>query len=308
MNTLTPTAAPFPSTLISEFETLLASLYTRPKKIQDAVESIDASAFERKHYTSPALFLDQRLFRLFQPRTTADSSRLRGAAIAALCLRLPQRIEALRLPDCILSLYPRTLNMIFRHLALELEHAYPTPTCDFFLKDARIVTALSVPCGAQYVDLKGAVRLRSLLKHAAFTGQTSPLRQLATTSMLASWFEIHTDPRDLDDFNEPGWDRCYGNIAQLLANNPSVAGMVGTSWFYDPQLIEISPRIAYLQRTPIRGGALQIRNGPAPIHTERATSKSDTRRRLYQEGKYLPVCYTIIWPREKLLAWFRSKH
>ncbi len=79
--------------------------------------------------------------------------------------------------------------------------------------------------------------------------------------------------------------------------------MVGTSWFYDPALPAISPRLAYLQQRPLEAGAFLVRHGRGAIYTERATLTSETRRKLYEEGKYLPVCFSLVWPRDALIAW-----
>jgi len=79
--------------------------------------------------------------------------------------------------------------------------------------------------------------------------------------------------------------------------------MVGTSWFYDPQLLAISPRLAYLQTTPLAHGAFLVRHGSGAIHTELATATSPTRRALAEKGSYIPVCYSLVWPRAELVRW-----
>ena len=79
--------------------------------------------------------------------------------------------------------------------------------------------------------------------------------------------------------------------------------MAGTSWFYDPQLETVSPRLSYLRARPIERGAFIVRSGTLPFDIQSATAKSENRRRLYEAGKYIPVAYTLLWPREKLLAW-----
>ena len=38
-----------------------------------------------------------------------------------------------------------------------------------------------------------------------------------------------------------------------------------------------------------------------------ATAKSSTRKRLYEEGKYKPTGYMVIWLREELINW-SDKH
>jgi hypothetical protein len=82
--------------------------------------------------------------------------------------------------------------------------------------------------------------------------------------------------------------------------------MVGTSWFYDPHLLQISPHFAYLQQRPLEGGAFLMRHRTGRFDIEHATMTSRTRRRLYQEGKYTPMCYSLLWPRKDLIFWAKS--
>ena len=79
--------------------------------------------------------------------------------------------------------------------------------------------------------------------------------------------------------------------------------MAGTSWFYDPALPAISPRLAYLQSTPLANGAHLVRHGPGADHTARATETSPTRKALVASGSYVPIAGTIMWPRSDLLSW-----
>lgn len=213
----------------------------------------------------------------------------------------------LALPDSIESLYPRALNRSIHLLESDVEEAYPSRSSDEFVKDARLVMGYSVPAGAQDVDLDHGVRSRSLLKHALTTGDPVPLASLLVSSIRDRWYEIHTDGRDLADFSEEGWRECYRRIGQLLQADPTAAGVVGTSWFFDPQLADVSPHLAYLRALPVSEGAALIRNGPGELHTRLATSTSRTRRRLFEEGRYTPVCHTIVWPRDALLRWAASE-
>lgn len=173
---------------------------------------------------------------------------------------------------------------------------------DYFLKDLRVFGGFSIPCGAQDVDLLSAFNRRGALK-AWFLELDFLLGCRVLKLGGPRWLRIHTDPRFTSQFNETGWEACYLRIAELLRMYPTAKGMVGTSWFYDPQLITVSPRLGYLQTTPMNGGAFLVRNGPGAIHTERATSTSPSRRALFESGEYLPICYTIVWEREQILNW-----
>lgn len=173
---------------------------------------------------------------------------------------------------------------------------------DFFLKDLRVFGGYSIPCGAQDVDILSSFNRRGALKTWALDFDF-PLGCKILQLGGPRWLRIHTDPRFTTQFNEEGWEACYLRIADVLQMYPTAKGMVGTSWFYDPQLLTVSPRLGYLQTTPIKNGAFLIKNGPGSIHTDRATSTSPTRRSLFEAGKYMPLCYTIVWQRERILKW-----
>jgi hypothetical protein len=207
------------------------------------------------------------------------------------------------LPASVLDLYPAAVKRMGAFLIAPQGAPYWIDN-DAFLKDVRIAAAYSVPGGAQDVDLFGAITkaagIKAIIKyHAVRAGWYVFLKG------GPRWFTIHTDQRYLEEFNEAGWDRCYLRIAELLQQNVAVKGMVGTSWFYDPQLVSLSPRLAYLQQRPLERGALLVPHGPGAIHTERALQKSETRKKAYEEGRYRPFCYSVVWPRDALIAWAR---
>jgi hypothetical protein len=51
-----------------------------------------------------------------------------------------------------------------------------------------------------------------------------------------------------------------------------------------------------------RGGVL-LWGGTSDFDIRSATAKSESRRHLYEAGHYSHTGYTILWPREKVLAW-----
>lgn len=236
------------------------------------------------------------------------SDRVRRAAIASLAIAMSARPPARPLPISIEALYPRTFQVLAEYLA---NSAVYDPDC--YAKDARFVAGVTVPAGAQLVDLQFAdgwgSDLRSLLRHVAMIGRLSLAGDARGAAMLCrpeswnNWLEIHTDQRNLEDFNEGGWDDCYRRIADILRGRSELAGLWGASWFYDPQLLEISPRLAYLQERPLERGAVMVRLRGGAIHAQRAAQTSPTRTSLIAAGRYRPICYAMFWPRRELLAW-----
>ena len=225
--------------------------------------------------------------------------------VANLALGLPEIIDQMDLPKSVLILYPKSIDRLSNFLKVGEGDVYDLAS-DFFRKDISFVLGVSIPCGAQFVDLKTYFLYRSVVRALFRPGNLKALVRFFKIGGSGPWFSIHTEARYLDDFNELGWDECYLRIADLLELNPSIRGMKGTSWFYDPQLLSISPRLSYLQKRPIERGAFMIRHGTDAIDIERATSKSKTRSCLYKEGKYIPVSYTLLWPRRDLISWAKS--
>jgi hypothetical protein len=231
-----------------------------------------------------------------------DQIMLKRALVAKLALKLPGIVKRMNLPPSILELYPDAFGRLADFLQ-NIGHDPYDSTSDFFCKDIRFVLGLSVPCCAQIVDMHSMFYFRTLVLSCLRSKDVSAIKRYFLIEGYRAWFQIHTESRYLDEFNEHGWDRCYLRVAELLKRKKDITGMVGTSWFYDPQLLKISPRLAYLQSCPQERGAFFLRHGSEQSDIAMAIKTSETRRRLYQEGKYIPVCYSMLWPRKELIAW-----
>jgi hypothetical protein len=228
---------------------------------------------------------------------------LKRSLLAKLALNLPTIVEKMDLPKKIFLLYPNAFDRLADHLKTNCADPYDL-TDDFFLKDIRFVLGLSIPCSTTHVlDMISKVSLRSVILSLFWLGNVKAIIQYARIKGYGPWFRVHTDPRRLNDFNEQGWDNCFLRIAELLERRKDIRGLVGTSWFYDPQLLKISPRLAYLRQRPLERGAFLLRHRTGGIDIEYATRKSETRLRLYQEGKYTPIVLSIVWPRKDLISW-----
>jgi hypothetical protein len=251
----------------------------------------------------------RRLDRHLRAVVGADpSDQARRAAIAGLMLGLATEPPPTALPPSIEALYPAAREKLASYLA---DSPAYEPEC--YAKDARFVAGMSVCAGAQAADvLFQAGPLADLRRWShlmAMTGRLLLMGDFAGAAKLVRargwkpWLEIHTDQRSLEDFNEAGWDACYARIAAIVRLRPDVAGFWGASWFYDPQLPAISPRLAYLQTRPLAHGAVMVRLSASRLDAERAMQTSATRRALIVSGRYRPVCYAMFWPRQDLLAW-----
>lgn len=174
-------------------------------------------------------------------------------------------------------------------------------TSDTFLKDFGLCRQKLFPAGAQVVEEHSAYP-RSIVIHGGIKQFFKFLYFFFFVARgFKPFYQIHTHVSTLEDFNPEGWDRCYVRLAEMMVRHPEVKGMFGGSWFYDPALEKISPRLVYLRERPESNGAWVFCTGDD--QSGNALSKSSTRKKMYEEGYYRPKSYAVIWPRERIIAW-----
>lgn len=174
---------------------------------------------------------------------------------------------------------------------------------DIYWKDLAMTRQVMYPAGAQVVEQNSGYGFKQ--------GLSKNLSQSLAFLWLSlsqggcrSYYQIHTHTPNLDEFNPKGWENCYLRITDMLERQPHIKGMFGGSWFYDPNLANISPRLMYLQQLPLEYGAHCFH--VKPDTSGNALHRSATRRRLYKQGKYHPQIYLLVWPREAMLDWARQ--
>jgi len=223
------------------------------------------------------------------------------ALVAHLASGLRFRLDDRALPPEVLKRVPPALDRLHGFLS-EAPESYGLGD-DHFLKDVRFAAGWTFPCGAKVVDLSSRLSLPVSLVAALRCWDPSLAVRALTTERRAPWFEHHTESRYLDEFSETGMETTYRCVASLLRLHPDVAGLTAYGWLYDPQLAEISPHLSYLRQRPLKRGAISIRGGTSDFDIENSLAKSKTRRRLYEEGRYKPVAYRILWLRRDILRW-----
>lgn len=209
-------------------------------------------------------------------------------------------IGSLELPSKIAALYPMAFERLAGYLQ-GLEGDYPP---DHKHKDWVFATGESVPVTRSHsVDLSSRIGYRASLGLIAADPRWRYARDLFRRQGVSPWLRVHTEPRWLEDWNEAGWEEVYRQCARLLRSRPQLLGLAATAWFYDPQLAAVSPRLCYCRERLLERGAVMMRVGTSDFDIDSATARSPTRRRLHEAGQYVPVSYTMLWPRERLLRW-----
>jgi len=209
---------------------------------------------------------------------------------------------AFKLPASVLELYPRELARMLAQLDSQ-EPEFFDFARDPFVKDVAILTFRLIPIGAEFAESGSGIPRSVLLKGGV--GQL--LRGLAFVLFRAGgfrpYFSLHAHILSLEDFNPAGWELSYHRIAELLRLNPAVRGWISASWFLDPALKKISPHLTYLREVLEQNGAMLFFVERAPAGGGGALATSKTRRRLFEQGDYVPTVYMRVWPRKALLRW-----
>jgi len=292
-------------TLIEAFKAIRARLTAEERTRVDiaSVEAVDPAVASASHWNFdlPAHAADKAL-------GSDATDAMRRALVATWALELPGRAKQAALPGEVLELYPYWMDKMAQFLtaAADTTAAYDP---DHWAKDVRMALVLSVP-GAltQTIDLSSPMGPGQVVRNGREGhGWSQLVSYVRAQGWKKPWLEVHTESRQLADFNEAGWDRAWATAAAICKTRPELAGMIGSSWFYDPPLETISPRLAYLRLNPLKGGAFIIHQGPAPIHSERASASSPTRKAMIDSGEYTPSSWLVAWPKSTLIPWAEQR-
>ena len=212
------------------------------------------------------------------------------------------RIRDLRVPASV----PELLAASFQRILAQLDNVetnFYLHGNELFSKDLALCRLKLLPCGSELIDVCSGVPRRTIFQngfHQLARGARFFLRQ---GSGFRPWYESHWDRRLIRSFTPRGYDQCYLRIAELLALNPEIKGMMGSSWWFDPALEPISPNLTFLRKVPLDNGAQLFRVGSSAEATRAATHLSPDRKDLYDSGSYHPVIYLLAWTRKDMLEW-----
>ena len=221
----------------------------------------------------------------------------------ALCCFISDSLDRLKhkkLPDEILHLCHEWFEWVLEDFSKQPDDYY-NHRCRSFALDVMVCTLRSIPIGGAWI-----AEIRSVGLSPFFGGGVKQFfRYLYFIIFKAHGFSpyltTHTVARTLHHFNEHQMNLTYLRMVELMKRNPRIKGFYRRSWFLDPNLEGISPKLGYLRKVPLQNGARLFAAGTKKRDIKYALAVSRTRRRLYEEGKYLPMGYTLIWPRKDFL-------
>lgn len=176
---------------------------------------------------------------------------------------------------------------------------------DLFQKEFGLATMRLYAAASRLVDPRCGLP-RSLLWRGTPRDWIRCALTLAELGGFRPCFQVHMHTFMLDAFNIEGTKETYRCCADLYELHPEVLGTFGSSWFYDPAVTRISPHLSYLREIPESGGGRTLYISTGGQALKNALAKSETRRRLYDAGDYIPKNYMNVWGRKQQKAWARA--
>jgi hypothetical protein len=280
--------------LIDRFPGVAGAIELLPFARFEAADPVSAKVFSYHGVPAPAAALVERL-----------PEALRTPWLCALLIwhmdRFEARFAASGLHPEFALHYADAFNRILDQIADD--PGFAELDSDSFRKDLWLARVVMIPAFAQvwwpYAGLSARAVLRAGFKAAA--------NLLLRCGGRRPFLEGHThDPVAKAYWNEAGWGEALRLAALALPAFPKARGVCGTAWFYDPAILEITPRLSFAQELQIGKGAFRIEIGSNEAAIRNATATSADRRTRYTDGTYTPTDYAVIWSRKALAAAYGS--
>jgi hypothetical protein len=249
------------------------------------------------HYHSPEMCDFYRGFKL------ADYGAFHKLVLLALIEGFRMGDLALKMPSSMTAVYDAEFNRVRGLVADDANFVFDWGN-DRFAKDMAICSGRLIPNGPGLMEVSGVPR-NLLFKKGA--GQFFRLLYMIFCRLgrHRPLLENHTHLANVDQFNAEGWQRTYRLAGEILDLNPEIRGFLRGSWFIDPVISEISPRLGYLREIPCRHGADIFYICSEGLKSG-SFARSKSRKKLFDEGKYVPKSYLLVWPRKSLIEYANS--
>jgi hypothetical protein len=210
--------------------------------------------------------------------------------------KFEERFERNRIPKLFHSQFVDSFHRIIDQIERGLD--WVGLQSDVFTKDLAITRLRLLPAGARLIHPFVGLPKKSIIKGGPRAVWYVYGRCGASAPYLG--WHLHK-PMIADYFNPEGFALTCELTAHLIASDPRAKAALGTSWFYDPKVEEISPRLSFC-RSPVRKGAYVFEVGRSELATRNATSRSPNRRALFERGEYTPSDFALVWSRRDILA------
>ena len=158
------------------------------------------------------------------------------------------------------------------------------------------------PVGNHNLSVSGIPR--ALLFKQSFKRAVKLVQLLVQMRGNHPLFELHYNPHRFRKFNKDGWQEVFHLSSKMLIKRPGIKGVFGATWFYDPVIKEISPELYYIREMIEEIGGEFFIVGSSDEDKKNAFTMSNVRKTAYDEGRYLPTSYMVIFPRSVLIRHF----
>ena len=92
-------------------------------------------------------------------------------------------------------------------------------------------------------------------------------------------------------------------IARALKRHPEILGIASSSWFYDPEIGAVSPRLSFIHDLLAENGCFVFEIPCDEAMRESALYASRGRQQAAADGSYRPRTFARLWSRDALLRW-----
>ena len=173
---------------------------------------------------------------------------------------------------------------------------------NIFVALAKIATLRRFPAGQMTWEVSGIPRswlpkvpLRSMPRVAQYLGRLGRLGPAFVPHLNAT-------RKDRAALIERETNRSWYRMAQSMKLQPQIVGLVASSWLHSPDTMRVSPHLTAFSQALLDGGALVIRHHRADLECG-VFHRSPERKKLYEDGDFIPTHGMVIWPRKEMLAW-----
>ncbi len=292
---------------IEEFKNILTSLEKFYQKLIIDYGFSDVLSYLNKKTTNEIYpyklpLLEDKFGQLFQNNDKSTFEQIRKIIFLQCLINSWDDIFSQKYPQSIQEQYLKNMKR-FKKLC-ENEQGWGTyDNDDVYWKDLSLVRQQMFPVTSGVVEAFSGFGYRLGMRGGLFQA-IKFLLLFFNAGGKKGFFQIHTHSPLIENFDKEGWLQSYIQLSEMMKNKKYIKGVFRASWLCDPKILRISPHLKYIQEIPLTNGAKQFYSNEDS--SGNAFSKSNTRKTLYNEGKYTPKIYFIIWPRKEFLAWADS--
>jgi hypothetical protein len=284
-----------------------------------AVQALSSDDLRSTASALDAIGIDEKAcFDLVRTVTEADSSRraLReirqclgsqpaGAFERVVLLRAwltsIERVPDLRVPDAVKRMLYEEVRLVASPRAGTL-HRFSVDQ-NAFAALSKLATLRRFPAGQLSWEVSGFPRSWLARGRARTLPRVLYYLGVRMRGFRPAFFiHLNANRKDRAALLERESNRSYFRMAQAMALQPEIKGLLASSWLHSPDTMAVSPHLTGLNRVFLEYGALVTTMGPADPESG-VFVRSPERKRLFEQGLFKPTTGLVIWPRAQVLAW-----